>query len=122
MWIRFFSALHCCLLSVYSFGLNEHVCPYVNDTMGSWKYLGYESSGFSHCPVASRMFDIVPIYKRQKDAYSCSNYSSASFEPFSCRILPLAESLQILNHKLSSGAIVFVGDSLMCQQVHHFFL
>lgn len=86
---------------------------------GYWRYGANESTDVSACKSDSGKFGKhkAAAYKQMTN-YACPSYRSATYVPTSnCSLLSTSESLNILKYSMNPGAIVFVGDSLMMQQV-----
>lgn len=84
-----------------------------------WEYGAEESSNFHSCIINETFFaKHVDSVRRQATNYACQRYQSAIYSPASsCFFLSTAEAFSILAHTIHPGSVVFVGDSLMMQQV-----
>jgi hypothetical protein len=105
--------------STFASTLNtSHYCD-VTALDGHWTYGDKESTSFGICH--SKAVDIfghnVNEALRSMDKYGCESYRSAEFVTPGCDVLSTVEAFNILEQKLVSGSFVFVGDSLMLQQV-----
>ena len=93
-------------------------CDNTAELLGYWKYGSNESSDAGACWNDEGItWENREAVERQIDKYSCSAYQSATFITPNCSILPTLESLNILKYNLRAGSFVYVGDSLMMQQV-----
>jgi hypothetical protein len=86
---------------------------------GRWEYGANESTDFSLCETDADFFGKEKVaVRRQMKSYACPSYRGATYVPTSdCSLLSSAESLNILKYNMRPGSFVFVGDSLMMQQV-----
>lgn len=86
---------------------------------GHWIYGTNESTDFGNCYTSADVIfgSDAKAARRSMDNYGCKSYQSAEFSTPSCIVLSSSESNSILKQKLLPGSFVFVGDSLMMQQV-----
>lgn len=86
---------------------------------GYWVYGTNESTEAGACySKADEVFGYdAKAERRSMESYGCQSYQSAEFLTPSCMKLSLTESFNTLKQKLFPGSVVFVGDSLMLQQV-----
>ena len=93
---------------------------------GHWEYGTNESTDFSKCKVERwcKTNDKIHVQiDRQMINYACSSYRRATYiPPPHCSLLSTAESLSVLKLNLRPGSFVFVGDSLMLQQVSVYYI